>query len=435
MNDDILNLRFSNGMHIWPLIRYEILKQKYFAENQVAKMSTALSLGQVIGRLIRGIFYFRIKRKDIIFITSTLFNFRKSEQTPYFNILDDYYYNVAPENSVIYEYPADFNWRYPKSNKETFTTLFYLELFSSLCGKIIFKFKRRNTDVSVLREYFKEYPIDNIYAIDSFVYVYSWLLDKFFAFTKAKFLVINCGCYGGTQAMIINVAKRRGIKVAEIQHGVLGIIPYGIEPEMEYNDYCPDYLFTFGDFWNDKIKLPVQALSMGHPHLNATLREKGFRERELSLLILSQPGITKQLLDICLDIRKKNKMKIIFRPHPIEVISDEFISLCHSNEIIISDKKKDLYSEFRRVTAVCGMYSFSLYEAFAFNLKVYAVDTVLSRNYISECIAFFVKTADDILNSIEDKVKLSDREFVWKSHFQDNYKQFLKQQRISNGIG
>lgn len=435
MNDDFLHLRFSNGMHIWPVFQYEILSQQSSVKNQVGRARTSLSLWQKISRLIKGVFYIGIKRKDIIYITTTLLNFRKSEQSPFFNILDDYYYDVSPENSVIYEYPSEYIWRYPKSNRNTFSTLFYLELFSSFLGKIIFLFKRRTMDVSVFREHFKVYSIGNIYAIDSFVYVYSWLLDKFLAVTKVKLLVINCGCYGGVQAIIINVAKKRGIKVAEIQHGVLGKIPYGIESEMEYKNYYPDYLFTFGDFWHDKIKLPVHALSMGHPHLNAALEKFELKEEREGLLILSQPGMAKKLLEIGLDIRKRSNMKIIFRAHPIEVLPDDFISICHSNKIIISNKKTDLYSEFSKVTAVCGVYSSSLYEAFAFNLSVYVVDISLSRDYISNRIASFVKTADDILNSIEDKTNVMDKELVWKSHFQNNYRQFLKQQHIFNGIG
>lgn len=436
-NSEIFHLRFSNGMYIWPILRYQISIGSSL-ENIPDREKAKVSKKKIFGDLIKGLTHFGLKRKKIVYITSTLFNVRKPDHEEFFNILDDYYYNVYPQDSVIYEYPADFSWRLPKINKQTFTTFFYLELLSSVLSRFIFKFKRKNSDILTFRQTLNGSDLDFIFRFDSYICIYSWLLNVYFKLTKPKLLVINCGCYGSIAAVIINVAKSRNIKVAEIQHGILGKVAYGLNQDIEgttfYKDYYPDYLFTFGDYWHDKVTLPVRCISIGHPHLNSYMTNLEWDKRDDAILFVSQPGETRRLLDICIALRELSPIKIIFRLHPIETLTDELVCTFEKYAIILSDKKMDLYSEFSNITAICGSYSFCLYEAYAFKLKVFVVDSEKARTFIDERIGTFITNEEDIIKSINNTMDSSLRESVWASNFEDNYKKFLRKEHIlSNG--
>ncbi len=426
IKQEVFKYRFSNGMFMWPILRYVVTESKSVEyRDQYSNKQLVM-----LWHLLKGLKHICIKKKRIIYVTSTLFNIRKKGESSYLNTLDDYYFNVFPHDSVIYEYPDHFEWRFPKKNRNTYTTLYYIELLSHLLSRVPFLYKSKNRDVAAFIDSFSDCNLSYLYRYDKFLQTYSFFLNKFFKVSKSKFLVINCGCYGVTNAAIIFNAKACGMRVAEIQHGLPNRLAYRAHNEAElsteYSKYYPDYILTFGDYWNKYFTLPVKCISMGHPHLCSYTEVVNPVNNIPAIIFISQPGEQKKLLEIAISLRKQTKIKILFRLHPAEVLTDGLKSLLENNFIELSDATTDLYAEFSKVSAVCGVYSTCLYEARAFNLNVFFLDTNESRVFMDKSVGIFINSSNDILEHLNDKSTVFSKYLMWKSGFSENYTSFVK---------
>jgi len=118
-----------------------------------------------------------------------------------------------------------------------------------------------------------------------------------------------------------------------------------------YREYLPDYLLTWGEFWNNNMMHPSKKVIIGNPHFttkqeeyNNIKRNKIFRENVV--LIASQGTITNSLVEITKALSRKTnskKYEFIFRLHPGEVpFVDRYKALCALSNVKIS-KDGDVY--------------------------------------------------------------------------------------------
>jgi len=137
---------------------------------------------------------------------------------------------------------------------------------------------------------------------------------------------LNCAYYGG-ESYIIRVAKERGIKTAEFQHGVVSNMHpaynygEGILNSEEYRKYIREYFLTYGEYWNNQIKIPGKKYVVGNPHFHESIkRYKDIEEEKNTILIVSQWTLTKEFVEIAEFLANNLKdKKIILKMHPGEI--------------------------------------------------------------------------------------------------------------------
>ena len=116
-------------------------------------------------------------------------------------------------------------------------------------------------------------------------------------------------------------ARDAGARVVELQHGIVGryLVGYDYAPGIQ-PAYVPDYILTFGNFWNKATRFSPQTrpLVYGAPHIRERLDAANKEaRREPSMLFISQPGISEQLLNFAIEFSAlPGAPASIFRLHP-----------------------------------------------------------------------------------------------------------------------
>ena len=147
----LLELRFSNGMMILPFVRYKLLCSKN-QDNTSSSSRNPVSKPTIFFRLFSNLIRIRVKKKKLVFFSSTLFNVEvEGEKGIYYNSMDGYYYDLFPEDSLLIEdADEEFEWRAKNSYKSMSFIRTYLLFLSFTLSRVFNKIKpiRRIDSVS-----------------------------------------------------------------------------------------------------------------------------------------------------------------------------------------------------------------------------------------------------------------------------------------------
>ncbi|WP_448375361.1 CDP-glycerol glycerophosphotransferase family protein, partial [Fervidobacterium sp.] len=236
------------------------------------------------------------------------------------------------------------------------------------------------------------------------------------------------------------------IKVGEFQHGVITKLHpaynYGaaVFNNEGYKEYLPDYLLTYGDFWNEQVTTPSKKVTIGNPHFwfnydrfKATPGIETKVEKSKKILIVSQGTVT----NINVELAKKlsnmveSDYKIVFRLHPGEVaFKERYQELFNYNNIEVNDSG-DIYQLILSSDYVVSVYSTTIFEAASFGKPVYIYRHPLSELYIPENLGLWFSTAKELLKLIINDRKASndfDLNYFWNEKWKENYLSFLEQE-------
>lgn len=449
-DEKILEYRFTfDDFLMWPVIRWTLFSQAIndYEEHETKSAPKISQLLKYATNVSRGYPYF-VKNTDIMSFGKTVSNVLVDKQ--YFNRIHDYYNFVFPENTVFFELPYNFEYRKPRAFKNTYyhDYIRIMPLLMSKLNKNIGQEQMRtiNAFVDYLKTNFDKKFEDSFYETIKTRLIkeekrlkyrkryFLKLLDKI----KPKVLFLNCAHYGD-ESYIIKWAKERGIITAEFQHGVVSKMHpaynYGdaILNSREYRKYTPDYFLTYGKYWNKQIKIPGKTYVVGNPHFHESIRRyKNIKDEENKILIVSQWTLTKEFVEIAkyLASEFKNK-KIIFKMHPGEIKNYNLIKPLEAFNNINIQKDGDIYELLAKYESIVACYSTAVFEALAFNKRIYILNNSYSKNYIPKEIGIRFKNFTELRNLIKNKVKNEngqDIEYYFNSNWKENYKKFIEQE-------
>jgi len=260
------------------------------------------------------------------------------------------------------------------------------------------------------------------------------LIDKI----KPKVLFLNCAYYGG-ESYIIKWAKERGIVTAEFQHGTVSkshpAYNYGegVRNSEEYKKYVPDYFLTYGEYWNNQVRIPGKAYVVGNPHFYESIRKyKDIEEQKNTILIVSQWTMTEEFVKIAEYLAKMFKnMRIIFKMHPGEINNFDIIKPLESFSNVEIRKDGDIYELIARCENIVACYSTVVFEVLAFDKKLYILDNDLSRENIPPEIGVWFDNAEKLAFFIKDNVKSNhyhNADYYFDSNWKENYIKFIREE-------
>ena len=241
--------------------------------------------------------------------------------------------------------------------------------------------------------------------------------------------VIFLDCYYGTPILfpLYVVAKRFGIPVVEYMHGhVCNHIAYSYKDVSIIGKELPDYFFSYGDFWNEYIKMPecVKIRTIGNPFF-----EK--RKEEVKHLSQQKNGVvfySSETMDIMIEFLESKYAKdyhICYKPHPLDNY-DDVVKKLDTYDVQIYNTYDEIYEVLK-----CNKYHISacstvLYEALAFDVKClvyfddrcnYVVQPLLDRGYaqgfstVAELMQLLCKENESEVATIDD---------IWKRNAKNN---------------
>ncbi|MDC3171596.1 hypothetical protein OA856_01005 [Pelagibacteraceae bacterium] len=190
-----------------------------------------------------------------------------------------------------------------------------------------------------------------------------------------KLVVVNA--YGFNH--FIWAAKKLNIMTIELQHGIISDLHLGYHyPTSDKNtiDAFPDYLLTFGDYWNNLAKFPInddKVIPNGYFYFNDQKSKylKLKTSNQKKILVISQSTIGEKLSNEIIEIAKElEDYQIIYKLHPKEIMEKPYYlkKLNQINNIKISTNTP-LYSLFAECEWQIGVFSTALYEGLGFGLK------------------------------------------------------------------
>lgn len=237
---------------------------------------------------------------------------------------------------------------------------------------------------------------------------------KFFDKVKCKAIVVVC-YYQNQLYSFYKVAKQRGIKIIEFQHGMVKDHHcYWFEDQRGLNNYVPDYMLTFGELHANWMKLldSTKVVPVGFPLNDIQLKlVKDVKMNDDVIIIYPEilPGFEEELNTFA-NIATKKGYKVFVKLHPMHTSRPEtFYPLFSSNPNIslITDLSKTSrywlkygkYHVFGRSTVALEAVCFD-------HCRIYIADFVQHEQLeplIDEGIAESFKTAEQLMERIESQ--------------------------------
>lgn len=192
-----------------------------------------------------------------------------------------------------------------------------------------------------------EHEIIHWLEIDSiFVPFYEKLFEK----TNCKAVVVDC-YYNNFLYSAYRVARKKGIRIIEFQHGAISAHPqYWFEDQRGLNNYTPDYCLTFGmahSTWT-KMLPTTRAVAVGFPYQeNQIDKWKNLQTEEKTVVIYPQalPEFEVVVAQFA-EIMGERGYRIILKLHPsqAENYSLYYPLLSKNKELeVITNQDKGIY--------------------------------------------------------------------------------------------
>ncbi|SDE99400.1 hypothetical protein [Halorientalis regularis] len=207
----------------------------------------------------------------------------------------------------------------------------------------------------------------------------------------------------------VEACRERGVTVVELQHGVIHKYHAGYAyPGDRTKAAFPDYLLTFGEFWNDAVEFPLPAervIDVGYPYLEMRRDEFDHLEPKAQVLFVSQQTIGEPLSKIAVRVDEQVDREVVYKLHPSTV--DDWRSrypwLADSGVTVVAGETPSLYELFATSAAQIGVGSTALYEGLNFGLPTYLVDlpgVEYVRPLVTEGYATVVDSADELADAL-----------------------------------
>lgn len=454
-HEELLRFKSDDGRFLlWPLIRNQFLRLAISRETGSAwiRLEVHRPWRQVVTSVSRSLLRHMsvgLPRARYLIMATGTGNVVVGGR--FFNRLSDHFAAVAPEETLCVESLAAWEWPFPRANERTISNEPY-RLRPALSARVLVNAAHRRTAAEIL-ELVSRRAQDaigwrptvgetqmlvsalalQIAGLPQQARTSEYLLRR----TGARVVLKEEGCYG--HSSVFNaVAREVGVIVAEYQHGAIqaGHDAYHfaatLAADPAFQRTLPQYLLTYGDWWNEQVDAPVQTVTVGNPHRTERLLELASIERDgvRTLLVLGDGMKTERHIAFAEDISRRLGVNWVvrFRPHPLErraVLSNS----CYDWNRISLDVERDLYASLFSAHMVIGEASTALFEAIGIVPRI-AIWSGSQANFLYPRLPFdsFVDE-DDLIGRMDDKafgaVDASDAERIWAPDWRERYAAFL----------
>jgi len=215
--------------------------------------------------------------------------------------------------------------------------------------------------------------------------------------------------YNGRVFVLTNEAKRLGIPVIELQHGMIGLkhAAYNFIDTAASAPYFPDYILTYGNYWTDNIRLPQgsKAITAGYLYSDDRIKKLAEIKRQKKAVFFYS-NFNLSLIDVLVsfhDIAKSNGYTVVCKMHPREYANwKTYYPSLYRAGIQVIDTPVDIYELFLSGTHHVGAGSTTMLEAIATHGHVHIHSS--ARIYLDDMLqlgaAKEFTTAEELMDNI-----------------------------------
>lgn len=406
-----------NGIPIWPLVRIKIMME-------AISIKDGLSLPSVSGRfdglgsLMRFIWlsfshmHFFVGKNKLLVFSSNVVNMLHGGK--YINRLYDVLKLDYGNEVVIFEDPYNKSYRRPRTVSVRYTASIKLLILI----RVLFQKKATKEELCAINtflELLRNYPVkldDNflmglqrqmIKNIRYFAAMYSFYIS-FFKRTEPRIIIKEDASYGSSHYIFVKAAHMCGVEVVEMQHGLVYKNHPAYNFPLEKNKYffqdgLPDYLLTFGKYWNDNIRTPAKKVIIGMDYLSK-MAKQDLRNETIDMLVISDgtmPDFYKKLCTVLSCEFPDRKITLKIHPEEMMVLYERYGSLF---ELIDIKTVEPVYELLRRAKVVIGCQSTVMVEALAYGVTPLVYKNISSETAYSNIAFNFYIDFNDLVKKL-----------------------------------
>lgn len=448
---------------LWPRARTVVtrlvMESKIYGEGTLIKKASKQPWGKILGCLMEGVVHnlrFLNTQAGIVFFNSGVTNIKIDGK--YFNRVSDYFAACFPDSTLLIE--DHFEWSHPRPRANP-NLIYYVPFvvtaallaqlpFRSLDKTPVLEFIRfidsrlRKLIGFQLTDHQKDLLLKVLVRYCNGLKPELHMYERLYRQLNPKLIFFEDGCYGN-RGHIIRLAKEMGIKTAETQHGMIssGHDAYNYAPTIfqsdNYKKYLPDYFLSYGQWWIEQVRLPVEGVVIGNPHYD-TLRQKlhPVSSPKNKILLLSD-GLRFQIyFELAQSLKRgiKGGYEIMIRPHPIER-TFALANFAQNDSGILIDTSENLYERLAESYAIIGEISTALFEAVGLVDKIFAWSSNITTFGLPDCPFEQFESVDELVAKLfldnSGQSQLATATSVWASEWADNYGEFINQRIRLNG--
>lgn len=207
----------------------------------------------------------------------------------------------------------------------------------------------------------------------------------------------------------IEACQRRNIPTIELQHGMISEYDASYAyPGERTKRMFPEYFFSFGEFWDDAVELPLpteNVFPVGYPYIELQRERYSDVPATDKILFSSQGSVGARLSKFAIDFAEAYPdLEVVYKLHPGEYgrWREDYPWLVDAPLTVLTDEEP-LYKLFAESAAQVGVYSTTLYEGLCYNLDTYVVGLPGSEALtplVDRGGAQFVHTPDELGRSL-----------------------------------
>lgn len=273
------------------------------------------------------------------------------------------------------------------------------------------------------------------------------IYPKMFRRINPKIVFFEEGCYGGSNAYLIKLLHERGVKTAEIQHGMVGknqneyFHSEFLCNNSEYANYMPDYFLGWSEYWLEKISIPGEKIPIGNSqfwqqYLNMLKKQENKKTAELDHRTILWIAFVNN--DINIKILKEfistsnNEYYIRIRLHPAwQYLMSEYKEF-EKNEKVTMDELPIIYDSFQASDYVVAEASTTIYEALAVGKPTFVFDSETSEWAETKNLAAIFKNVNELLDLLQKAENVENYDVKYQKKFfgetwQDKFRNFIEE--------
>lgn len=238
----------------------------------------------------------------------------------------------------------------------------------------------------------------------------------------------------------IEACKEQGIPVIELQHGVIYENHFGYSyPGPRTKETFPDYLLTFGEFWNNAVEFPIpddRVISAGYPYLEQSVDKYNETDIKDQLLFISQGTIGEQLSKFAVEVDQSPEIHhdIVYKLHPGEYDRwrTAYPWLVDTEIEVIDSSEPSLYQLFSKSWGQIGVYSTAIYEGLHFDLETYLYECSgeeILQPLLDNGTAKLVSSIEELSSFLASSEGTFDDEYYFAPNATENICEFLDRLR------
>ena len=459
-----LNGLRCGGFPYWTLLRTEIYRKlkryaggaagKQTGNNAVSPIHNKLgAIRSMLNVISSGYFHPQRLKKHV----DVLFRVHSRR------ILEGRYYRSIYTDELLKYYPNSMciENSYLKPgfhHKPVEEAIYFLDRLGFVAGwwaKIQIKFRTKrfqNVDAGIASS-LKE-PLEQLYGMVGLPFRFeaerAWMtrftlecmkLEALYAVLIKKIdprIVVEVVSYSKETAILNLCAKKLGIPTVELQHGQINIdhMAYQYPPDVAV-EKLPNHFLSFGDYWNELIHFPrdaVEIVSVGFPFFEKERRKYSgaSSQSDGKTEILFLPNLVDfQLAEAAAklaDLLDENEYQIVYKLHPSEAQKWRTLypQLDRPGIHMIETTDIPLYQLLSEADVQVGTKSTAVFEGFGFGLQTFILkcrDNSSMQALEAKGIVQLFSDAEELralLQNRDDRQHFTDTQYFWKEDALNN---------------